>query len=586
MNIRSSSGPVAMRPRGQWLGPFVLASAALCLGLIGISGVAAARDGGVDLIVVNADIRTSDPARPAAQAFAVTDGKFVAVGTKEDIRQLAGDDTEVIDAGGASVLPGFIDGHTHIGGGADLVNGVDLYGIPDKKVWLRMIGERSAQLPAGEWLVGGRWDYTLAEGELPTREDIDSVVPDRPVALDDVDGHSTWVNSKAMELLGITRDTPVPEGGEIVLDPATGEPTGILKEGAARLISQSGLLTRSDAKRRADLRQTVKFVNSMGITSAHDMGDLAGLYDYLSLLEADALTLRVWYGVFADGTGTKAPDYARMRDEIRARTAQKMVAKSEGPLLEFGYFKTVIDGVLSTHTAVMLAPYSDRPEVTGVPFSSQDHFTEFVRAGNENGFPVAIHAIGDRAINMALNAFEAGARPLALQNRIEHIEVIAPGDVRRFADLKVAASMQPNHATGTIGKYITERIGPERERYAYVWKDMLKAGVHLVFGSDWATSPLSPLVQISDAVFRESPTGLGDGTWYPANAVTFDEALRAFTQAGADMTDWADQIGSISVGKWADFVVLSGTLPEPFDRSFRELKVDATFVAGRRVYGN
>ena len=180
----------------------------------------------------------------------------------------------------------------------------------------------------------------------------------------------------------------------------------------------------------------------------------------------------------------------------------------------------------------MLAPYADRPDVVGEPFRTQEELNTLVALGNGAGFPVAIHAIGDRAVRMTLDAFENSGQPLPLRNRVEHIEILDKADVGRFAQLNVAASMQPNHATGVIGKYITERVGAARESDAYVWQDLLRSGAHLVLGSDWATAPLNPLIQLADAVFRESPTGLLEGAWYPDNALSFEQALYGYTQAG------------------------------------------------------
>ncbi len=558
----------------------------LALGLAAtVSGSALAQSQVADMILVNGDIRTSDPARPLVQAFAVKDGRFLALGTDADIRKLAGPSTKVVDAGGVTVTPGFIDGHTHLSGGADMVAGVDLSYIPDKKTWLKKIAERSAQLPPGEWLLGGGWDYTLGEGAYPTKEDIDSVVKDRPVFLRDIDGHSRWVNSKALELAGITSKTPVPPGGEIVLDPRTGEPTGILKEGASALFEGLPGLQKNDAQRRDALLQTVRYANSLGITGVHDMAGREALFDYLSLAQKGDLTLRVWFGEFSNDPAEisrAANDRSAVDRAIAAAPATRLM----GPTLKFGYIKSIIDGVLSTHTAVMAADYSDRAGWKGEPFRSQADLEKIIGTANKAGFPMAIHAIGDGGVHTVLNAFEKAETPLpkGLHNRIEHLEVIQPSDIQRFKLLGVVASMQPNHATGTIGKYITERVGPEREKYAYVWQKMLDAGVPVVFGSDWATSPLSPLTQINDAVFRESPFGLGNGPWHPENAVTFDQALFAYTQAGADMTPWATEIGSIAPGKWADFVLIDGKLATPLDRSIRQRAVRATYLAGKAVY--
>lgn len=540
-----------------------------------------------DLIVENADIRTADPGQPKAQAFAIKGGRFLAIGSTDDIAAHKGAATKTVDAGGATITPGFVDSHTHLAAGSDLVVGVDLSYVPEKSVWLQRIAKRSAELPPGEWLIGGGWDYTLGEGKYPTKEDIDSVVPDRPVFLGDIDFHSAWANSKALEMAGITADTKAPVGGTIALDPETGEPTGILKEGAMGLIQRLPGLQKDEAQRRAALLQSVRYANSLGITSVHDMDRGAGVEDYLALAEAGDLSVRVWYGKFIGRTaGTDAvAKAAAERAMINQRMAASALNQQQGPTFTFGYLKMMIDGVLSTHTAVMAEPYSDRPGFKGEPFTSQENMERVVAAGNAADFPIAIHAIGDGAVDMVLDAYEnAAVKALPAPNRIEHLEVARPNTAARMRALNVVASMQPNHATGTIGKYINDRIGDERENHAYIWKDMLKGGVQLVLGSDWPTSPLGPLTQINDAVFRESPFGLGDGPWHAENALSFDEALRGFTQSGADITAWADEIGSITAGKWADFVILDGALPTPLDRSIRQRSVVATYLAGKAVY--
>jgi len=542
--------------------------------------------GVADLVLVNADVRTADPAQAQAQGLAVKNGRFIKIGTERDVRALIGPRTKVVDAAGHTVVPGMIDGHTHLLMGSDMVAGVDLSYIPDKKTWLKKIKERSDQLPKGEWLVGGGWDYTLAEGVLPTKEDIDSVVPDRPVFLQDIDAHSHWANSLALKMAGITAKTPVPPGSEIVIDPKTGEPTGILKEGgAAELIMQQPGMQKTEARRLDGLRQTIAYANSLGLTGVHDMAGRDTLFDFLTLAKQGKLNMRIWYGQFTDSPKA-IPQAVADRALVDRTIAAAPSTRTMGPTLKFGYIKTIIDGVLSTRTAVLEKPYSDAPGWKGELFRTQQDLEGLIAAANSAGFPMAVHAIGDGGVDVVLNAYANARKPLpaGLHNRIEHIEVIKPEDIVRFKQLDVVASMQPNHATGTIGKYITERIGPEREPYAYVWKKMVNNQIPLVFGSDWPTSPMSPLTQINDAVFRESPFGLGNGPWHAENAVNFDEALRAYTQAGANMTPWAKEIGSITKGKWADFVVLDGKLPTPLDRSIRERHVQATYLAGKPVF--
>ena len=563
----------------------LLAAGTCCL--VGLGACTDKRaDAAADLVLVNGDIRTVDPGQAQATAFAVKDGRFIKVGSDGEVRALVGPATKIVDAAGRTVVPGMIDGHTHFAMGSDMVAGVDLSYIADKKTWLKKIKERSDQLPAGEWLVGGGWDYTLGEGVLPTKEDIDSVVRDRPVFLQDIDGHSHWANSIALKMAGITAKTPVPPGSEIVIDPKTGEPTGILKEGgASELIMRQPGMQKTEAKRLDALRQTIAYANRMGLTGAHDMAGREALFDYLKLAEKGELNIRVWFGQFTNAP-KDIPQAVADRSRVDQQLAALPVSKTKGPTLKFGYIKTIIDGVLSTRTAVLEQPYSDMAGWKGELFRSQADLEGMIAATNGAGFPMAVHAIGDAGVHTVLNAYQNARKPLpaGLHNRIEHIEVLEPADLMRFKTLDVVASMQPNHATGTIGKYIRERIGAEREPWAYVWKKMLVNQIPLVFGSDWSTSPLSPLTQINDAVFRESPFGLGNGPWYPENAVSFDEALHAYTQAGANMTPWAKEIWSITTGKWADFVVLDAKLPTPLDRSIRQRHVQATYLAGKPVF--
>lgn len=555
------------------------------LALILATGPAPA-EAAADLIVIDADIRTVDPERPRAQALAVENGRFVAIGTTAEIRALADADTRVIAAGGATVTPGFIDGHAHVTGNSRAVAGVDIAYVADKDEWLRRIAEADDRMPAGEWMTGGGWDHTLSDGRFPTRRMLDAVVPDRPVYLTHIDGHYSWVNSKALALAGVDADTPVPAGGEIVLDPETGEPTGILLEGAQYLVGRA-IPDRTDDQRRTGLAQMQRYANAYGITGLHQMG---GLADYLHVLEAGDPTLRIWYG--ERGSAGETEDYDAVVEDIlvwQQEVAERVAATGKeaaiGPLLRLGFVKLINDGVLSAHTAVLLEAYADRPDWRGEYITEPEDLALQVEKVTAAGLPVAVHSIGDAAVRATLDAFEAARdNPVPHPNRIEHIELVTAEDVARFAELGVVASMQPNHATNAIG-YVPVRVGTEREDRAYAWRSMLDAGVPLVFGADYSTSPLDPLVQMADAMFRVSPFGFNDGeTWHAEQAVSFEAALHAYTQAGADVTPWAGEIGSITAGKWADFVVLDGAVPEPVNEAFLELSVAHTFLAGREVY--
>jgi len=534
-----------------------------------------------DVIVINADVRTSDKSNGRASAFAVKDSKFIAVGNTETILSMAGDSTKIIDANGSTVVPGFIDSHTHLSSGAKIVTGINLSEIREKAVWLEMIKERVKTMQPGEWLLGGRWDYTFENKGYPTRWELDAVAPNNPVALSDIDGHSMWVNTMAIELSGIEADSEVPMGGQIVLN-EEGVPTGILLEGAMELVWQNESYVRDSDLARNEIEQVIDYATSLGITSVHDMSSRIELNKYKELAADQKLNLRIFWGEHSKFS--QEDDSTNQNNLIYQLIDQYKVHDNElGPMIEYGFIKYVIDGVLSTHTAALVDPYTDRPDVIGEPFYIQNELNFLVKRANSLGMPVAIHAIGDRGVQMALNAFEF-SNHLNLANRVEHVEVIQPGTVERFRELNVTASMQPNHGTGVIGKYITPRIGSEREKFAYVWNDFLKGGVRLALSSDFATSPFSPLVQLFDAVFRESPSGLYDGAWYPEQRISFDEALYAYTQIGADLSGWGEEIGSITNGKWADFVILNQRLNDPVGRELKDTLVSSTFFAGKEVY--
>ena len=534
-----------------------------------------------DVIVINADVRTSDKSNGRASAFAVKDSKFIAVGNTETILSMAGDSTKIIDANGNTVVPGFIDSHTHLSSGAKIVTGINLSEIREKAVWLEMIKERVKTMQPGEWLLGGRWDYTFENKGYPTRWELDAVAPNNPVALSDIDGHSMWVNTMAIELSGIEADSEVPMGGQIVLN-EEGVPTGILLEGAMELVWQNESYVRDSDLARNEIEQVIDYATSLGITSVHDMSSRIELNKYKELAADQKLNLRIFWGEHSKFS--QEDDSTNQNNLIYQLIDQYKVHDNElGPMIEYGFIKYVIDGVLSTHTAALVDPYTDRPDVIGEPFYIQNELNFLVKRANSLGMPVAIHAIGDRGVQMALNAFEF-SNHLNLANRVEHVEVIQPGTVERFRELNVTASMQPNHGTGVIGKYITPRIGSEREKFAYVWNDFLKGGVRLALSSDFATSPFSPLVQLFDAVFRESPSGLYDGAWYPEQRISFDEALYAYTQIGADLSGWGREIGSIKKGKWADFVILDQRLNDPVGRELKDTLVSSTFFAGKEVY--
>ncbi|UCF38945.1 MAG: amidohydrolase [Acidobacteriota bacterium] len=534
-----------------------------------------------DLILVGGSIFTADPGQQNVEAVAVRNGKFLRVGTRASVMESAGPETEVVELKGASVLPGLIDGHVHLESGLSLIRGVNLYGIADKKIWLERIREKAAALEPGTWILGGRWDHTLTEPvELPTRWELDAVAPEHPVALSDVDGHSLWVNSLAIRLAGVDGSTPDPEGGRVVKDPRTGEPTGVFFETASGLVTAQ-IPRMTDRERSEALGETVRFAHSLGLTGVHNMSSRPE--SFLPLVESQDLTLRIWFGLTGSGP-EELSEVGERKTRIDQVVARAMPWAEFGPRFELGYVKYMIDGVLSTRTAAMLEPYSDAPGERGLPQHEQAELDAWVAAANAAGYPVAIHAIGDRGVRMCLEAFEKSEKRPLLPNRIEHIEVLDPADAGRFAAAGVLASMNPHHCITGIDVYNTLRVGAKRAAWSFPWGGLQRAGATLVFGSDWATAPLNPLLQFYAAVLREKPAGGPEGGWYPEHRLAFEDTLHAYTQAPADAAGWGDQLGSITEGKWADFVVLDRALPQPFDRTILETQVQSTWVSGRPVF--
>ena len=542
---------------------------------------------GPALVVINADVRTVDSTMPVAEAFAITMGKFVAVGSSGEIQDLARENTKVIDAGGVTIVPGLIDGHTHLLMGSGLAVGVDLSEIENKSEWLRIIRDKAQSLPEGAWILGGAWDHNLSDGVLPTKEMLDSVAPDHPVLLRDIDRHSAWANSLAIELAGVTANSTVPPGGEIVVDPNTGDLTGIFLESAGGLFGDSpGMAEATDPV--VGIKAAVALANSLGITAVHDMSN--NFDEFLSVFDDGELTLRDWQGARPPRVTDRSPSdiYAEMaaeRERVRMHVAGNPQTESIGILFDIGYTKLMVDGVLSTYTALMKAPYTDNPDAVAEAFVTQEQLNSLIAAAHDNGFPVAVHAIGDEGVSWVLDGFAESPTPAGvLGDRIEHIEVVTPDDVERFESLGVTASMQPHHATCCVGNYVIDHIGRDRLPNAYVWRSMLDTGIPLVLGSDWPTSPLNPLIQMADTMHRETRIDGVVRPWDEGNTLTFEEALYGYTQAGANMTAWADEIGSITVGKWADFVILDERLPPDIDRSLENRQVTATYLAGKRVY--
>jgi len=527
------------------------------------------------LILKNARVWTVDPRLPQAQAVAIRGNTVAAVGRDEEMEPLIGPGTRVLDLRGQLLLPGFHDAHTHwVWALLREWGGFSLYGVRTVPEAQRIVAAFAREHPDADWLLGSRWDANRFQGgHWPTRADLDAVVPDRPVAIRDLDGHSAWVNSAALRRLGYHRDAPDPPGGRIVRD-ADGEPTGILLENAHEALPSPPV--PPPERFRALLREGAAALNRLGLTSLCNNGlPPGGFEEIVRLAEEGGLTVRL-----SEWPSLEALEEAQaMRRRVRESEHVRVVG-----------LKAMLDGVFSAHTAWMLEPYADAPGNTGFPLIDPETlFLQALRA-DAAGFQVILHTIGDRAVREALNLLarvqERNGRRDS-RHRLEHIERAHPDDLPRFARMGVIASMMPQHATSHVEDYVRSRLGEARSATAYPWRALLEQGAHLCFGSDWPAIDLvapNPLEQLYVAVTRATGPDHRGAPWHAEQALSAAEAIRCYTLEGAYAEFTEDRKGSITPGKLADLCVLSQDILEPPPERILEAEVTLTVFDGEVVY--
>jgi predicted amidohydrolase YtcJ len=525
-------------------------------------------------VLHNANIRTLDPANPTADALAwKADGTIVAIGNSEALLR-EHPQAERIDAGGRVVIPGLIDAHAHLINLGHALMNADLSGADSKDEIVRRLQAFAAELPPGAWLLGRGWDQNRwPEQEFPTAADLDIAFPARPVWLARVDGHAGWANSAA--LAQATRDlsgTWQPDGGRIFRD-ADGRPTGVLIDTAMEFVA-AAMPAATAATREVALRRALDEAVRQGLTGVHDMGvSLADLALFRRLADANALPLRVT--AYADGDS----------QALTALCAFGALTHPSGRL-SMGGVKLYADGALGSRGAVLIEDYHDEPGHRGLAVTSEADLDSAMRKARDCGLQVATHAIGDGGNRMVLSLYERVLGDRARGDhrwRIEHAQIVDPADIPRFAALKVLASMQPIHATSDM-PWVPARLGQERLDGAYAWRSFLEHGVRMPFGSDFPVEPVNPLFGLYAAVTRQDEAGNPPGGWLPGQRLTLVEALHGFTAEAAFAGFAEDEVGRLTPGRRADFVVLG---VDPFavgaDR-LRRLDVESTWVDGRAVY--
>jgi predicted amidohydrolase YtcJ len=537
-------------------------------------------EGPVDVIVFNGKVYRAGGRDGFAEAIAVRGNTIFRVGSNREIKRMRRPQTTVIDAHGGAVLPGFNDAHVHFASGGLSLSEIDLLDATTVdeigatvRAWAEAHSDRA-------WVTGRGWYYTAFPGGLPTRQMLDEMVPDRPAYLTAYDGHSGWANSAALKLAGITARTSSPKNGIVVKD-ARGEPTGVLKESAMGLI-RSAMPQPDRAERLSAIRAGVRNAHRFGITSVQNAGgspEEVELWD--ELRRTRELRLRMYHALSA-GPGFAEADADRL-DETRRRHA-------DDPLLKAGAVKLMVDGVIESHTAAMLQPYANRP-TRGLPAFTPEELNHIVALLDRRGWQIWIHAIGDRGIRMALDAFEAAAKtnpapPRGRRHRIEHIESIDPADVPRFAALGVIASMQPFHANPdpSMGTVWTENIGADRASHGWLWTSIARDGGRLAFGSDWPVVTLDPRLGLQVAVNRLSPAGEPDGGWIPSERLPLLKAIEAYSSDAAYASFDEQRKGTLATGMLADIVILSTDIFDAPPERLLDAHVDVTIFDGKVVY--
>jgi predicted amidohydrolase YtcJ len=553
----------------------------LCFGITGSARAQGLIVEPADIIVIHGRVYTENPKQPWAQAVAIHGAKIVAVGDDTTIQKIRGMGTKVINAGGKLVLPGFTDCHIHFLDGSLSLGRVNLEGAKDVADIQKKLRQYAAEHPGEDWILGRGWNYAMFGPEaLPHKKYLDEVFPNRPVFLEGYDGHTYWANSKALALAGITRKTPNPPNGIIVRDAQTGEATGALKEAAQDLVAKVvPKPTRAD--KLLALRAGMKWANENGLTRVHSAGGDFEILDHFGeMRHRGDLSLRMYIAYFLN------PPALRREDLDAIEAARK---KFHDDWIDAGAVKFMVDGVVESHTAAMLEPYSDDPSLKGKPFWEPANYNAAVAEADKRGFQLFTHAIGDYGVRMALDGYENADQhnhKRDRRSRIEHIETVAAADIPRFGKLGVIASMQPLHSypdADTLDVW-ARNAGPDRASRAWAWKSIADAGGRLAFGSDWPVVTLNPWEGMQTAVTRQTAEATPANGFVPEQRLTVPQAVEAYTLGAAFAGRREKTEGSLEVGKLGDLIIISQDIFNINPHKIGATKVLTTIVGGRVVY--
>lgn len=524
-----------------------------------------------DLVVINANVRTMDEKQPKAQSIAVLQNKIIVVGSNNDIKSLIGKNTRIIDAKEKLVLPGFNDSHIHFMDGGAGLSSVDLRDAKTPQEFVTRIKNFAAKLPKGRWILNGNWDHeNWSPANLPTAAMIDAVTPDNPVFINRLDGHMALANSAAMKLAGVDKNTKDVAGGEIVRD-SSGNPTGVLKDEAMNYVYR--VIPEMTFEQKLEVAEAAtNYAAGLGVTSVQDMSAGTDVGIYQELMRQGKLKTRI-YAV------------STLADWQRWQKAGIRYAFG-GEMLRVGGLKGFADGSLGSTTAWFYEPYLDSPNTSGFPIVEMPTILEAARNADKAGLQLMIHAIGDRGNDEILKIFEQvekenGARDRRF--RIEHAQHLNENAIKRFGSMKVIASMQPYHAIDD-GRWAHKRLDEKRLKGTYAFRSLLDNGGILAFGTDWFVAPLNPMLGIYAAVTRRTLDDKNPSGWIPEQKISVEETVRAYT-VGSAFAEFQENVkGTISVGKLADFVILSDDIFTINPNDIRNTKVLTTVVDGKIVY--
>ncbi|MFL5568023.1 MAG: amidohydrolase [Gemmatimonadaceae bacterium] len=550
------------------------------LALAALAPVVLAAQTSADLVLINGRIYTVDNARPVVSALAVRGGRVAFIGSDAEAKALANPSTTVIDLKGAAVVPGFVDAHAHLLGLGTTLQRVNLAGSPSYDDVIARVKAWARDVAPGAWILGRGWDQNRwPTKEFPTHEALSSAFPNNPVALTRIDGHALLANAKAMQLAGVNASTPDPRGGRIIRL-ASGAPSGVFVDNAQSLITRA-IPSATKADKRKAILAAVAEANRWGLTGVHDAGEdveTVGIYEELA--RAGSYHLRN-YVMLSDPGEPGSP--ATLRNPYIQRGPQSALYDGH---LWIRAIKLYADGALGSRGAALLEPYSDEPTNSGLLVSRPEHIRAWADSALRRGFQVNVHAIGDRGNRIVLDAFDSALKksPKADHRfRIEHAQVLSPSDIPRFARLGVIPSMQATHQTSDM-RWAEARVGPQRIRGAYAWRSLLNTGVVIPNGTDFPVEEVNPLLTFHAAVTRQDPTNWPAGGWYPEQKMTREEALLSMTIWPAYAGFQESILGSLTPGKYADFVVLDRDIMSVPDTEILGARVMSTWIGGKRVY--